>query len=195
MAAIILAAGASRRMHGRDKLLEKVDGAPILARIIALAQANCDPVLVCLPPDRPERARLVGAAQAQPIPVSDPARGMGVSLAAGIQSVGESVEEVMVLLGDMPDLTGRDVQILQAAARDNPGALVIRGTDARQIPGHPVIFRRPLFEALSRLQGEDGARALIRANQQHVVMVALTKSHATTDLDTPEDWAAWRKSR
>lgn len=42
IATLILAAGRASRMRGRDKLLESVDGTPLLARICAAAKHSAD---------------------------------------------------------------------------------------------------------------------------------------------------------
>jgi len=195
MAAIILAAGASSRMRGADKLMQEVDGQPLLARTIALAQASCAPVLVCLPTDKADREAVVTRSSAEAIVVENHAKGMGVSLATGVRALREDVEEVMVFVGDLPELTAADVRSVQAVARQFPRTLIVRAGDDDGRPGHPVVFRRPLFAALAALEGDHGARDVIHAHRDRMKLVALARGHATTDLDTPEDWAAWRAHR
>jgi len=194
-AAIILAAGASARMRGRDKLLETVEGEPVLARTVKLAQGSCHPVLVCLPPDRPRRDKAVEALGVQVVRVENAHEGMGTSLAAGIRALPENVEEVMILVSDLPGLRPADVRSVQALAKQFPDALIFRACDDDGRPGHPVLFRRALFEELAKLSGDAGARDVIRAHRRRMKLVALPRGHATADLDTPEDWAAWRAHR
>lgn len=194
-AAIVLAAGASSRMRGRDKLMEDVDGAPVLARTIRLAQASCAPVLVCLPPDRPDRDAVVTGLGAAPVRVDGARDGMGTSLAHGIRALPENIEEVMVFVSDLPDLTTEDVRSVLSVAAEFPDMLIFRACDEAGRPGHPVLFRRALFGELAKLSGDTGARDVIRANVRLLKQVALPDGHATTDLDTPEDWAAWRARR
>jgi len=73
---------------------------------------------------------------------------------------------------------------------DAGGKQIIRATDTSETPGHPVIIPRHMFEGFADLRGDQGARPLLRG--QDVIQVALPDLHATTDLDTPLDWAAWR---
>jgi CTP:molybdopterin cytidylyltransferase MocA len=56
---LILAAGASSRMAPRDKLLEQIDGQPLIARSLRTALATGLPVTLTLPPDRPKRWQAV----------------------------------------------------------------------------------------------------------------------------------------
>jgi len=88
----------------------------------------------------------------------------------------------------MPDITAEDMRAL-AAAFD--GARAARGAGADGTPGHPVLLPAAALSALARLSGDTGARGLVRGAR----LVALPGRHALTDLDTPEDWAAWRAAR
>jgi molybdenum cofactor cytidylyltransferase len=57
--------------------------------------------------------------------------------------------------------------------------------------GNPVLLGRGLFEAATRLKGDDGARKLIGAlNERELVEVEASDMGATFDVDTPEDLAA-----
>ncbi len=188
-ALLLLAAGAARRMRGRDKLLEEVDGLPLLReRALACLAAGLGPVIVTLPPgDAARRAALAGLA-VLPVEVTRATEGMGASLAAGAAAVPAGVAGVMVLPADMPGITAGDMRRL-AEAFD--GAGVLRGAGADGTPGHPVLFPAAALPRLAALSGDRGARDLAAGAR----LVALPGRHALTDLDTPEDWAAWRARR
>ncbi len=55
-------------------------------------------------------------------------------------------------------------------------------------PGHPILIAAALRPAFATLSGEDGGRHILAAVATQVVGVPLPGSHATRDLDTPEDW-------
>ena len=59
-------------------------------------------------------------------------------------------------------------------------------------PGHPVLFGRRFFETLAGLRGDRGAREVLREAAEFVTEVPTPGRAALVDLDTPEDWAAWR---
>ena len=67
---------------------------------------------------------------------------------------------------------------------------VIRASTADGRAGHPVIFPARLWPDLVRLQGDQGARDMLKS--EAVQLCPLPGQHALTDLDTPEAWAAWR---
>lgn len=190
---LILAAGSSSRMRGGDKLLEQVDGQPQIARILQAALQTGLPVTVALPPDRPNRVAAIAALPAQKIIVPDPAQGMAASLTAGLASL-PAAAGVMLLLADLPEITPDDLLTLRNAWVQEPQA-ILRGAAADGTPGHPVCFPPDLRDDLMTLKGDEGARAVLVRHRARLRLIPLPDHHATTDLDTPEDWAAWRAAR
>ena len=190
----ILAAGASRRMRGADKLLEDVDGEPLLARQVRIARATGAPVVVAVPAGAGPRDRLVHGAGARPLSVTDAERGMSASIAALAREAERTgADALLLVLGDMPEIEVRDLGALLAESALHPSAIVRAGTeDGRS--GHPVIFPRRCFAGLTRITGDVGARELIAAERE-VHVVSLPAQRAIVDLDTPEAWAAWRSAR
>ena len=80
VAAIVLAAGAARRMRGRDKLLEPVGGRPVLRVVAEVARASrVDQVLVVVPPGAPERRKALRGLDVAVVEARDWAEGMAAS--------------------------------------------------------------------------------------------------------------------
>lgn len=190
----ILAAGASTRMRGSDKLMEDVEGEPLLVRQMRIAKAAAPQVVVALPERDERRLELVAPWGVRAVPVRDPERGMSASIAAlAQQAQAERTAALLLFLADMPEIEVGDLASLIAEAERHPSAIVRAGTpDGR--PGHPVIFPRRWFPDLARLTGDRGARDLIE-QAEDVRIVPLPGERALTDLDTPEAWAAWRSAR
>ena len=186
---VIPAAGASKRMRGRDKLLEDVGGVPLLHRQTRAALATGWPVVVCLRADRPERKAAVEGLGARLVVVPDPEAGMAASIRAGMAAVPGDAQAVMIVPSDMPDL--KTVHFHALAERYERGATSIwRGTSEDGTPGHPVLFPARHFETLRNLPDGDGAQSALKG--QSVQLCPLPGQVAVTDLDTPEDWAHWR---
>lgn len=190
---LILAAGASSRMRGADKLLERLEDQPQIARIASAALATGLPVTVALPPDRPARAAALAGLAVTPVIAADAAGGMAESLKSGLAALpGDAA--VLLLLADLPEITAEDLRAVLQAAATAP-QLIHRGTAADGTPGHPVLFPPWARAEMAALQGDEGARGLLRRHADRVRPVPLPGRHATTDLDTPEDWAAFRALR
>lgn len=188
---LILAAGASSRMGGRDKLLEPVGGEPLVAHAARKALATGAPVVVVLPPDRPLRGAALAGLGVAMVTAPDAAQGMAASLRAGLAALPPDAPGVMVLPADMPGLTADDLDALIAAHRAEPGA-ILRGATQAGRAGHPVLFPADLIPALAAVTGDEGGRAVIAAHPARVRLLPLPGDHALLDLDTPEDWAAFR---
>jgi len=190
---LIPAAGASSRMRGRDKLMEGVRGAPLLRDRVEMALGLGPPVLVTLPPDRPlrvEALRDVAHAHLSTVIVEDAATGLSASLRAGAEwALQHNHAALLVLLPDLPDLTAEDIKTVLQAYDEKE---IIRATAQDGTPGHPVLFPAALLPAMRHLTGDQGAQDILRANP--VQTVELPGNRATTDLDTPEAWAAWRSA-
>lgn len=188
-------------MRGADKLLQTIHGTPILTRIAMTAlNANLGPVVVALRPDDTQRRTALDGLNVTHIDVPDADEGMAASLrtaAAKAQALiqqretPEAPSGMMVLLPDMPDINKTDLQKIAAhftAIGDTPH----RAATEDGTPGHPVLFPSRLLPKFATLTADDGARRLL--TNEDVIPVPLAGARATTDLDTPEDWATWRKA-
>jgi len=192
LAILILAAGASSRMRGADKLLLHVDGLPQLRRIALQAMATGRPVLVTVPSDNPLRAAALQGLAVRIVAVPDSANGISASLRAGYSAAGECAA-LMILPADLPELDTADLSTVIAAYEADPEA-IHRGAAGNR-SGHPVVVPKDVLPALANLSGDQGARGLIDAQQHRVKLCPLPGAHAVLDLDTPEDWVAWQNAR
>ena len=188
---LILAAGSARRMRGTDKVLELVGGQPQIRRIAMAALSTGCPVVVALPPDRPRRRAALAGLALTALTVPDAALGMGVTLREAAAAL--PAGPLMILLADLVEISADDLHSVIAAHAANPTA-ILRGC-CGATPGHPTVIPADLRADLLTLTGDEGARALITRHRDRLHLVALPEGHATTDLDTPEDWAAWRALR
>lgn len=189
---LILAAGASTRMRGRDKLLELVAGEPLLARVARAAVASGAPVLVALPAGSDRRVAALRGLAVQIVTVTDADEGMAASIRAGVAALPASATAVVLMLADMPDIRSDDIRALLVAHQGVADAPILRAAGPQGQPGHPVLFPARFFAELGALQGDTGARAILAAHADAVRLIPLPGTRALTDLDTPEDWAVWR---
>ena len=189
-AAIVLAAGLSRRM-GRPKLLEDLQGTPLIRRTVqAVLAAGIAEVVVVVGPAHPETfAAALGGLPVRITVNPAPEMGQSSSLRLGIEALTPGVGDVLVALGDQPELPD-DVVARLSAALERSGAEIAapRYRDGR---GNPVLFRAAVLPELTALSGDQGARSIIDADPARVALVEFDRP-MPADVDTAEDLAALR---
>jgi molybdenum cofactor cytidylyltransferase len=191
---LILAAGASSRMRGRDKLLEPVKGKPILRLVADIALGTGAPVFVTLPPAASARRQVLADSPVRIVDIPDAHLGMSRSIARGLDAIRATKtgadEGVMILPADMPGFSTKALADLISRFRAEP-ELIWRGATIAGQPGHPAIFPRDLWDNLAAISGDEGGRSVLHAHKDRVRVVPLPGEMAVLDLDTPEDWATY----
>lgn len=191
---LILAAGASCRMRGLDKLVQPIGGVPILRRVAEAAVATGMPVLVALPPAAQARRAALSGFALEMLEIPDAAQGMSRSLVRGVvQVTGRTAGDqdgLMVLPADMPGFTSEALDRLIERFQEQPDRIWRGGTEDGQV-GHPTIFPRSLWPELAMVSGDEGGRSVLKAYADRVAVLSLPGEMAVLDLDTPEDWAAY----
>jgi CTP:molybdopterin cytidylyltransferase MocA len=176
VAAIILAAGASRRL-GQPKQLVQLGSETLLDRAVRVAsEAGCAPVLVVLGAEADliqSRCDLSGA-----IPVLNDrwAEGMATSIRAALEMFHVEqfkVDGAMLMVCDQPAMTAEHLRVLAATGR-------ITASEYAGRRGVPAYFPASTFTELADLTGDAGARELLRAAE------AVPLAGGELDVDTPE---------
>lgn len=179
-------------MRGRDKLLEDVDGTPLVRVMANRARKACAQVRVMLGKTHSARAQALTDLDVA-IFHTDPDGGMGDTIRQGILAGAATPHQgpVMILLADMPEITAHDLHLMWAMQAQAPDH-IWRAASADGKAGHPVIFPAALIGELAQVTGDKGASDVIARHQAQVMLIPLTGQRAHLDLDTPEDWQAWR---
>ncbi len=182
---LVLAAGAGTRFGG-GKLLAPLHGRPVLEHALrALAAATgIDRRIVVLGYDALRVRERVDLCGAEAIVCADWQQGQSATLRAGVSAL-QDCNAVIVLLGDQPGVSAAAIEAVLAAREADIQA--IRAAYSGQ-PGHPVLLERSLFAAVQVLEGDVGARELLR--RVPVRTVPCERLARGLDVDTPEDLAA-----
>jgi CTP:molybdopterin cytidylyltransferase MocA len=187
---LLLAAGQSSRMRGRDKLLEAIDGQPLLRLMAGRACKAGVAVRVVLGPDQAARHAALADLSVD-IVTATQSDGMAASIRAGVAGL---KGPVLIVLADMPEITAQDLYLMVSLGAHAPTA-ILQAASPAGTPGHPVLFPADLLPDLSQLRGDQGAKAVLTKQAARVTLLPLADARATVDLDTPEDWAAWHAKR
>ena len=191
MVGILLAAGFSRRFGSADKLLQRLpDGRPL-----ALASAEnlikSIPVSIAvLRPENKSLAELMLNAGLRVVFCSENDQEMADSLATAIRfsaNFEAASNGFVVALADMPFIQAET--ILSVANKVADGASIVIPTYQNQ-RGHPVGFSAKFRGDLENLQGDEGARSIIKRYSEELELLPTDDAGIWVDIDTPNDLAA-----
>jgi molybdenum cofactor cytidylyltransferase len=184
--AIVLAAGGSSRF-GSPKQLVRIAGRPLLHTAVTRAsEVVGSALIVVLGSGAAELGALLKHSPGSIVINQQWREGLASSIRAGIARLPLTCAGAMLLLADQPAVTADDLKRLVGTWRKQPqyiAAALYAGA-----MGVPAIFPRTLFQQLSQLRGDRGARALLRRNADRAIRV--TMPSAAIDVDTPEDLLA-----
>jgi CTP:molybdopterin cytidylyltransferase MocA len=187
IAGVVLAAGGATRFGG-PKQLADLDGHPLLEHAIRSIAAvpAIERIVVVLGARADEIRARVDFGPAEVVVCEDWASGQSASLKAAIAAIA-GAEAAVITLGDMPRVTAQVIARFADLAAEH-------GADARAravydgVPGHPVVLGRGHFAAVAAIEGDVGARDLLRSIGVHRIECAHLSS--AVDIDTPEDLRA-----
>ncbi|MEP6968557.1 MAG: NTP transferase domain-containing protein [Pseudomonadota bacterium] len=189
--AVVLAGGAGSRFGGAKLAAPWRGGVLIDGALAAAFAAPVRSVVLVTGADpgvaRAARAYAAKAGQSHRLRLvhaKDHAEGMAATLRAGIAALPAETAGAYVFLGDMP-LIPRAVLPALAGALANGARAVAPVFENRR--GHPVLFGRALFAALVALQGDEGARMVLRGLGSGLALVEARDRGVLFDVDVVGD--------
>ena len=194
VAAIVLAAGQSRRMEGKNKLLEDFHGLPLVRRAVEAALASrASPVIVVTGNNADAIRKALAGLDVRFVNNSDYADGLSSSLKAGIRAVPEESAAAVICLGDMPRVSSALIDKLIAGFAPERGAMIVAPVRDKQ-RGNPILWARRFFPELLKLEGDMGARKLANFYDEGLLEVPVNDDDAFADIDTPQALDAARRA-
>lgn len=186
IAAVILAAGGSTRM-GQPKLSLNWHGTPLVRWVARMAlTAGCSPVIIVTgaQPDLDftslENLPLIFAHN------PDWESGQSSSVRTGIAALPQDIDAALVLLGDQPQIPLSVLNTLINAYYAKTPPPLILATAVGEERANPVLFDRSMFNALTSLEGDAGARTIF--SLYPVELVPFQNAILRLDIDSPEDY-------
>ena len=195
VAAIVLAAGESRRM-GRAKALLDWNGKPLLQhQIDELSAAGCEPIVVVLGHEKERIAAAIRCAGGcRVVHNREYASGRASSLRAGADALPDDAAAVVVASVDTPLRSATVGALIEAwRGRADPGAIIVPRHAGRN--GHPSLFGGALLAELRAVREESqGLRAIRRAHTAATAFLDVDDPLVTLNLNTPEAYESARRA-
>ena len=194
-AAVVPAAGASRRMGRPKPLLAWGDRSVVGSVIEALRAGGCGEITLVVAPGDDELARWGEAAGLAVAENPRPERGMLSSVLAGVERLGGAGTlarrgvPLLVTPADLPALAASTVRRVLAALAEG-AALAVPTHAGRR--GHPLGISPPLLPELPALDPAIGLRQLLDRHAADVREVQVADPGAVEDVDTPDDYRRLR---
>ncbi|MDO8532918.1 MAG: nucleotidyltransferase family protein [Dehalococcoidia bacterium] len=187
VAALLLAAGESRRM-GAAKALLRWKGTFLLQyQIRQLLQAGVSEIIVVLGHDAD---RLLPEVQNGPevtvVVNPDYRQGRTTSIKAGLRRLSPACAGIMVLAVDQP----RRADILRRLVEEfeqRPSAIVAPEYQGRG--GHPAIFARSLLDEMRAItEAKQGLREVTQRHRAELRLVPFETPEVLLDINTPQEY-------
>ncbi len=190
---LVLAAGASRRMGQRNKLLLPCKGEPIVRRTaFTVLASRVSEVIVVTGHDHKAIAQALVGLPLRLAYNPNYTRGISSSVACGVRSAAAEASAFMVCLADLVMLTAQDLDFLieafEAQQQTNPGAIV--RPVYHTTPGHPVLWPASYRDVLCNACTREDSQRPIERFAQNLIYVHVQNERYVRDVDTEEDYAA-----
>lgn len=184
---IVLAAGKSTRMRGRNKLLTKIDGTPMIRRVVEAAlNSKVDEVIVVLGWEGEKIRKAMGDLPCRYVINKEYERGQSSSVKVGLGEVGDATRAILVLPGDVAMIDSRSINLVVDEYDQGKYPIVIASFKGKL--GHPILLDRRLFEEIERI-GEQtfGLKSVVQKHEEEKRLVETGTPNVLRDVDTPED--------
>ena len=184
---ILLAAGESKRFGDKNKLSEIINGKPIINHILDTLFEIFDPseLTVIVGHEQNIIKNLIFNKDIKILENKDYRKGIGTSIALGMNNLNVDIDGVMIIPADMPYINSKDLINLEKKFMELNCVKVVMPEHNYRI-GNPVILPRNYFKTLKNLKDDFGARSLIRKKD---IITLKTGFGTIFDIDTKEELA------
>jgi molybdenum cofactor cytidylyltransferase len=194
IAALILAAGLSRRFGDGHKLLADLEGKPVIRHVVEAALASSARPVLLVTGHQAEAVCQAAGPGVQAVHNPAYAEGLASSLRAGLSALPPPGSEggldgVLVCLGDMPDVPSETLEKLIAAFNPAEGRAICLPVHGGK-RGNPTLWGLQFLPDLMRLEGDAGARSLFGPHAEWICEVPVETPGILHDYDTPAMLAA-----
>ena len=186
ISAILLAAGQSKRMKGKNKLSEQIRGIPLIKHSVKnILDSTIDELIVVLGYEQESIKKLIGEnLKIKFIFNKDFESGMASSIKVGLNNLSGNSTGFFICLGDMP-MINKEIYNQLIKSIDQKEIII---PTYNGVQGNPVLFSKSMKNEIISIKGDLGAKKIIKSNKNKVLNLETNDQGVTIDFNTQDSF-------
>ena len=196
ISAILLAAGESSRMKGENKLSKKIDGIPIIKYAVKnILGSSIDELIIVLGHEKSIIENIIDKNKKIKFIYNENYKsGMSSSIKKGLNNINKKSEAFFICLGDMPNVNQNIYNKLiksrynynKKFSSEKKKEIIVPTFEEKN--GNPILFSKFMTKQILNINGDVGAKEILKLNKNKILYVPIRNSGITLDFDTEEDF-------
>ena len=184
--ALLLAAGSSKRMGKKNKLLTDFNGTKMIVHIAdQIKKSKVGQTTVVTGYEADQVTSALKHLTSNFVHNPDYTKGLSTSVKIGLNAVPDGIDGVIIFLGDMPLVKSRDINSIIEAFNPTEGRSICVPIHGRK-RGNPVLWGKQYITEILSISGDIGARHLLETHSDQISEVTIDTDGVLFDVDTPE---------
>ena len=188
ISAILLAAGQSKRMHSKNKLLKKYKKNYLINHILkSLIKSRVNRIIIVLGHENRKIKKIALKSKKITFVVnSQYLKGISTSIKRGLKKISKKNIGFLIAHADMP-LVSKTILNTLCSALKNKNKEIFVPVYKKKV-GNPLAFKYSMIKSLKKIKGDRGAKKLIRSNESKVQLVKMKSKSILIDFDQLKDF-------
>jgi len=186
ISAILLAAGQSKRMSGKNKLTKEIQGIPLIKLSVKnILASSINELIIVLGHQKEIIEKLIDKNKKIKFVFNKNFEsGMASSIKTGLNHLSEKTEAFFICLADMP-MVNHDIYNQLIKSKDNK-EIIVPTYKGQQ--GNPVLFDKSMKEKVLDIKGDVGAKKILELNKDKILNLEINDQSITKGFDTKDNF-------
>ncbi len=183
---LLLAAGSSKRMGKKNKLLTEIDGNKMIVHVAEqIQQSKVDEITVVTGHEADQIKLALNHVITKFVYNPNFTKGLTTSLKTGLKHISDDIDGVIIFLGDMPLIKAHHINQIIEAFNPTEGRSICVPIHGRK-RGNPVLWGKQYLREILSIKGDIGARQLFEKYSDQISEIIIDTDVVLFDVDTPE---------
>ncbi len=186
ISSILLAAGQSKRMNGKNKLTEEIKNIPLIKHSVKnILLSSVEELIIVLGYQKEIIEKIIDKDEKIKFVFNkDFESGMASSIKIGLNHLSKNTQAFFICLGDMP-LVHSDIYNQLIKSRNQKDILVPTYNGQR---GNPVFFNKSMKEKIVSIKGDVGAKEILELNKDKILNLEINNQSIIRGFNTQKDF-------